>query len=190
MKKFPAAFLLVLLLALPLCGQEAGGGEKPGMDLWKWLNFALLAGILGWLIAKNLGPMLVARTRQIQEGLAAGQKAKAEADARAATVQTRLANLGQAISEMRASAREERDREGERIRRDTQAELARIQNQAEQEIESSGKLARHELQRFAAKLAIDLAEQKVRARMSPEVQSALANNFIGEMSDGALNLIG
>ncbi len=199
MKKFFAAlFLFSALAVIPVFAQEAGnkaaesaesGGEKPGMDVWKWINFAILAGVLGWLISKNLGPMLVTRSLQIQEGLAAGGKAKAEADVRAASVETKLASLGQVVSQMKASAHDERDREVERIRQDTQNELARIEQQAGQEIEFLGKLARLELQRSAAKLAIDLAEQKVRARMSPEVQAALANNFIGEMSDGAPQLV-
>ena len=41
------------------------------------------------------------------------------------------------------------------------------------EIESAGKQARLEVQRAAATLAIDLAEKKVRARMSPDIQAAL-----------------
>ena len=39
-------------------------------------------GVLWYLIAKNLGPMLTARTKQIQDSLAAGTKAKAEAEGR------------------------------------------------------------------------------------------------------------
>ena len=45
------------------------------------------------------------------------------------------------------------------------------------EIESAGKQARLEVQRAAAMLAIELAETKVRARMSPEIQAALAAGF-------------
>ena len=44
---------------------------------------------------------------------------------------------------------------------------------------------RLELRREAARLAMDLAEQKVRARMSPEAQSTLVNNFNGDLSKHA-----
>ena len=117
------------------------------------------------------------------------EKARAEADARAAAVQAKIANLGDAISQMKISAREERDREAERIRRDGLAELARVEHQANQEIDSAGKVARLEVHRFAASLAIELAEQKVRARMSAETQSALINNFIAELGDTARRLV-
>ena len=180
-----ARYLCILpFFALPLLAQEKGGAqEKPGMAVWQWINFAILAILLIWLIAKQGGPMLEARSRHIQEGLAAGEKAKAEADARAADVQAKLGNLEKEIAAMQVSARQERDREAERIRREAQAEIARIHQQAEMEIESAGKLARLEVRRFAAKLAVDLAEQKVKRSMSPEVQSALLENFVKDLPE-------
>jgi F-type H+-transporting ATPase subunit b len=179
-----------LSLGLWLCGatvfaQEPAAAEQPDMTLWKWLNFAMLAGLLGWLIVKYGGPLLVARSKQIHEGLAAGEKARAEADVRAAEVQAKLANLEKEITSMRLNAREEREREADRIRRDTQSEIARIHQQAEQEMESAGKLARLDVQRAAARLAVDLAEQKVRARMSQDVQSALLQAFMSDLTSSS-----
>jgi F0F1-type ATP synthase membrane subunit b/b' len=54
------------------------------------------------------------------------------------------------------------------------------------EIESAGKQARLDVQRAAASLAIDLAEKKVRARMSPDVQSALLETFLKELTGEAI----
>jgi F0F1-type ATP synthase membrane subunit b/b' len=66
--------------------------------------------------------------------------------------------------------------------RETQTEIARIHYQAGHEIESAGKQARLEVQRAAAKMAVELAEEKVRARMSPEIQSALLQGFLTGLS--------
>lgn len=151
------------------------------MIIWQTINFVILAALLGWLIVKQGGPLLAARSKEIADGLAAGEKAKAEADARAAQVQEKLSHLGTEIAAMRADAKEEREREVERIRRETQAEIARIHVQAEHEVESAGKQARLEVQRAAAKMAIELAETKVRARMSPEIQSALLQGFLNDL---------
>jgi F-type H+-transporting ATPase subunit b len=178
-------FLATLALsAVPVFAQESGGG-KPDMTLWEWLNFLILAGALGWIVAKYGAPALRGRSKQIQDDLAAGQKAKAEAEAHAAEVQARLAGLEREIAAMRTNAADEREREAERIRVDTQAEIARIQRQCQQELESLGKLARLEVQRTAARLAMELAEQKVRARMSPELQSALTEGFLQDLPDGS-----
>jgi len=167
------------LLAMPLLAQESGGAlPDPNLEVWKWLNFVILAGLLFWIAIKQGGPALEARTKEIGEGLAAGEKAKAEADARAAEVQAKLANLEKEIGEMHATAREELNREADRIRNESQREIGRIRLQLEQETESAAKMAKLEVQRFAAKLAIDLAEQKVRARMTPDVQAALLETFV------------
>ncbi len=157
-KRFVTGFIL---LAAPALAQEAAGGpEKPNILVWQILNFLILAGLIGWMAVKQGGPLLASRKKGIQEGLAAGESAKADADARAAEVQKKLGNLEKEIAELRSGAREERDREADRIRRETKAEIARIHAQAEQEIDSAGKLARIEVQRAAARLAVELAEQK------------------------------
>jgi F-type H+-transporting ATPase subunit b len=181
-KRYLAALALA---ALPAFAQESGRAEKPSMLIWQTLNFLILVGLLGWLAVKQGGPLLASRSKEITEGLAAGEIAKAEADVRAAEVEAKLGNLEKEINALRSSAREERDREAERIRHDTQAEIARIHHQAEMEIESAGKQARLEVQRAAAALAIDLAETKVRARMSTDVQSALLETFLKDLTGEA-----
>jgi F0F1-type ATP synthase membrane subunit b/b' len=60
----------------------------------------------------------------------------------------------------------------------TEAEIAKIQAHAEQEIASAGKAARMSLKRYAADLAVSLAEQKVRARMTPDTEDALVQGFV------------
>jgi F-type H+-transporting ATPase subunit b len=184
MKRYLFA-LSVLITAIPAFAQESGGAsEKPSLLLWQVLNFFILAGLVGWLVAKHGGPFLAARAKTISEGLAAGTRAKAEADARAAEVDKKLGNLAQEISVLRSTAQEERARETDRIRRETQAEIVRIQYQANVEIESAGKQARLDVQRAAAALAIHLAEKKVLARMSPDVQSSLLQSFLKDLANG------
>jgi len=200
MKRLFAILGLALALTIaPAMAQEQGGSEsaraaeqtgnsgaeKPGMAIWQWINFAILVGVLGWLGAKHGGPYFAGRAKGIFEGLAAGEKARKEAETRARTVDERLANLKNEIAEMRSKAREEREREADRLRRDTQTEIARVRAHAEQELESAGKQARLDVQRFAAKLAVDLAEQKIRSRMSSDAQSALFDRFLRDLPDGS-----
>jgi F-type H+-transporting ATPase subunit b len=197
MKRSLAALVMACgMIAVPAIAQEQGksssaseqtgnsGAEKPGMLIWQWINFAILVGVLGWIGSKQGGPYFAARAKSIAEGLAAGEKSKVEAAARAKAVDDRLGNLGNEIAEIRSSAREEREREADRIRRETEAEIARIRAHSGLELEAAGKHARLEVQRFAAKLAIDLAEQKLRSRISGEVQAALIDRFVQNLPDG------
>jgi F-type H+-transporting ATPase subunit b len=153
--------------------------------LWKWPNFLLLAGLLGYLIKKHGGPLLASRSEQIRQNLKAGEKAKAEADARAAAVEARIKNLDRDIAEFRTSSLADLEREAQRIRQQTESELTRIEQHTAAEIVTIGKKIRLELRREAASLAMDLAEQKLRARMSPDAQSTLVNNFNGDLSKHA-----
>jgi F-type H+-transporting ATPase subunit b len=151
-------------------------------ELWKWPNFLLLAGLLGYLIKKQGAPLLAARSRQIREGLEAGKKAQAEAEQRAAGVQAKLATLDREIAGLQTSSKAELEREAERIRRDAEKELQRMEQHTEAEIASLGKRATLELRQYAAGLALELAEQKIRARMTPAVQSGLIESFASELS--------
>ena len=180
-------FLAAALTAIPVMAQEAAHEktaehEGGNMELWKWANFAILAGILGYLISKNVGPMLVTRSAEITAGLAAGEKAKAEAGTRAAAVEARLAGLEKTVAGMQSEARQEREREADRIRQTTQNEMARLKRHAEMEIESAGKLAMLDVKRHAATLALDLAEQKIKARMTPDAEKTLLNKFIHDVA--------
>ncbi len=151
-------------------------------ELWKWPNFLLLAGLLGYLIKKHGGPLLTSRSEQIRQNLEAGEKAKKEAEALAAGVQAKIANLDRDIAELRESAKADLDREAQRLRRDAETEMSRIEKHTEAEMVSLGKNARMELRQYAAELAMDLAETKVRGRMTPTVQSTLLDNFAGDMA--------
>ena len=197
MKKLVVTAMLATALAsAPVLAQDTGGSaekteqtgnsgaEKPGLVVWQWINFAILAGVLGWIAAKQGGPFFASRAKGISEGLRAGEQAKEEAEARARSVEARLANLKNEVADIRSRAREEREREADRVRRDTGAEIARIRAHAELELQSAAKQARLDVQRFAAKLAIDLAEQKIRSQMSGSAQAALLDGFLHDLPDG------
>src|SRR6185369_4057612 len=69
------------------------GGNEGGLEIWKWANFALLAGALGWIIRKNAGPFFEARSLEIRKQLAEAEAIHAEAKRRTAEVEARLAGL-------------------------------------------------------------------------------------------------
>jgi F-type H+-transporting ATPase subunit b len=136
-----------------------------------------LSGLLGYLIAKQGGPWLASRSQAIRKGIAEAEEIRANAEKRAAQVDRKLAGLQTEIERVRADAHREQEAEAARIREQTAADLARLREHAAREIVASGKAARVELKRYAAQLAIDLAEQKIRRRMTAEMQAALVAGF-------------
>jgi len=173
------SFVLFLLLSpSAIRAEEKGGAEQGGLKVWEWANFALLAAGLGYVIGKNAGPAFNARGRRIRKEMVEAEEAKREADTRAAEVERRLAHLADEIAALRAEAQREEEAENGRYASNTAAEIAKIQAHAEQEITSAGKAARMELKRHAAELALALAEQKLRARITPETEDRLVRGFV------------
>ncbi len=185
-------FLLVAALALPLLAQEPKQETRQetkkealaekDMTPWMWANFVILAGALVYLSKKYGAPFFTARAEGIRKDIAGAETAQAAADAKIAEIDAKLASLGNEIAQMKAENELDQARERERLQARHQAEIARIHAQAQQEIESATKLARLELQRQAAALALDLAEKKVSARMNPDMQKRLASEFVESLS--------
>jgi F0F1-type ATP synthase membrane subunit b/b' len=162
---------------------EAGQGDP--WIWWKWANFAILAFGLGYLIAKNAPPLFRKQSDEIRSALAEAAKIEQEAAAYAAGVEARLANLQSEIQHLRDSAHSDMIAESERIRRETEHHLQRIREQSAQEIQLMTRAAKAELRKYAAELAIGLAEQHIRFRMTPATQDQLVNGFLHDLHDVA-----
>lgn len=180
--------VLSLALLLPSAFAQENStqvaSETPGEGLlfvWRVVNFILLVGALGYLARKYGGPFFVLRSRKIRQEMMDAEQARKEAEGRAAEVDRRLASLETDIANLRAESQREAARQQERIRQQTAADMAKIRTHAEQEIAAAGKAARLELKRYSAHLAIELAEQKLRARVTPETQDALVRGFAHEL---------
>jgi F-type H+-transporting ATPase subunit b len=161
--------------------QEAQEGDS--MIWWKWANFVILAAGLGYLIGKHVPPIFRKQSEDIQSALTEAAKIKQEATTYAASVEARLANLQKEIQQLRESAHSEMVAESERIRRDTEHHVQRIREQSAQEIALMTRAAKDDLRKYAAELAIGLAEERIRFRMNPETQDRLVNGFLHDMHE-------
>ncbi len=188
--------LLALSAAAGLFGQEHDGGVKkedsaisetesahdPLMK-WRILNFAVLAAGIGYLIVKTVPAYFRSRTEEIQRSLVEAQEAKAAAEARASEIERKMAALGAEIEKLRADSREEMAHESTRTKAETERLVAKIQAQAENDIASASKHARAELKTYAAQLALQIAEQQIRSRMTPQTQASLVDSFVRDLDE-------
>jgi len=172
---------LLFCLATGLALAEGKEGGDSNLPMWKWANFLVLAGGLGYLMVKSLPPLFTSRTQAITKDMVESQKIRQDADVRAADVERRLAAIEAEIAALRAESKEETTAEAARLAKHTAAEVARIQAQAEREIGDAGKDAQLELKRYAAELAIDLAAQKISARMTPATEDRLVRGFVRDL---------
>jgi F-type H+-transporting ATPase subunit b len=174
------AGLMVFVFASLAFAQE-GKSPEPDMTGWKWANFAILVAGLGYLVVKQGGPYFAARSREIRKGIEEARKLRADADARAAAMDAKLASLTADVETMRKASREEAAQEDARIRQETERDLAKVRANVDHEIASALKAAQLELKRYSAQLAVDLAGARVREAMTPAAQDTLVRNFVTEL---------
>ena len=154
-----------------------------GFDLtfWKWVNFGIMMAGVGYLFAKQGVPFFAERAAGIAKDISDAKKTKADADARAAQIESRIANLGKEIDQMKAAASAEMQSEGKRIEAETTQTLAKVQTSAAQEIASATKQAKAELSAHAAALALDLAAGRIRSSLSDGQSRGLVSAFIQDL---------
>jgi F-type H+-transporting ATPase subunit b len=184
------ALALGMVFASCALPQESAGQKQEAEQgdpwiWWKWANFLILAGGLGYLIGKNVPPLFQKQSSEIKSALQEAAKVKAEAAAYAASIEARLANLQSEIERLRVSARTDMAAESERIRLETEHHLQRIREQTAQEIELLTRSATDQLRKYSAELALGLAEDRIRSRMNPATQQSLAEGFLHDLRERA-----
>lgn len=191
MKSFALVSPLVAVIAGLLAGAASPAlGASPGGELhvstfWKVVNFAILAGAIGYAIHKVGVPFFNSRTRNIQERMGQATALQQEAAARQAETERRFNNIAAEIEALRQEAAQELAVEGERLRLRTEQTLAKVDAQAQQQIAATVKAARQEVRAYSAELAISLAEQKIRGSLTREMQDSLVHAFVVDLAGHA-----
>jgi len=177
-----AASALAVLLVVAIGNQaaEESGNTSAGhaTEFFKWINFAIVAGVVLWLFGKVLPSKFRANAETISSAITKATAAKAAADAQLREAETKLANLQKEVSELRAAAERESAAEVESIRAATQSDAKKISAAAAAEIEAAERAARLELKAIAAKLAVDGAESLLAKQLTPAGQESLVSNFV------------
>ncbi|HKO04169.1 MAG TPA: ATP synthase F0 subunit B [Candidatus Acidoferrales bacterium] len=173
---------LLLLAAHPAYAAEEGGEPSPLTRDFKWINFAIVAAVIGWLLVKKAPGFFAARAGQIASAIDEAAKVKAQADGQRREAEQRLANLGSEIEELRAAARRDAAAEGVRIQAATQEEAAKIERAAQMEVEAAARGARIELRAMASRLSIELAEAILRSEITAAADDGMFAAFLGDLA--------
>jgi F-type H+-transporting ATPase subunit b len=178
---FAAGILFVLLFAAVSmhAAEESGKAAAEGAaEIFKWINFAIVAGVIVWVFGKKLPPVFRKKAEAISSAITNATNAKAAADTQLREAETRLANLQKEVAELRASTERESAAEVERLRAATLTDAQKIATAAKAEIEAAERAARLELKALAANLAVDGAETLLAKQLTPKAQESLISNFV------------
>jgi F-type H+-transporting ATPase subunit b len=171
-------FVMLFMVVSAHAAQEGGAVGESTNDIFKWINFALVAAGLLWLFGKVLPPKFRANADTISSAITKATAAKAEADKQLREAEEKLARLEQEVVQLRATAQREASAEAEHIRAVTQNDAQKIGVAAEAEIEAAERAARLELKAIAANLAVDGAESLLARQLTPQAQEALVSAFV------------
>lgn len=179
----------LLLLALTAVAASASGGGHADSGavtkdfIWRCLNFAVMAGLLGYFLIKPFRNALSGRRDGIEKALADAQAAREEAEAKFAEYDSKLTRAAAEIEEMRASLRREGELERDRVLANAREMAEKIKAEAGKAAENEVARARTELRREASRLAIAMAEELLKKNVSAADQQRLVDEYMSKVGE-------
>ena len=185
-----ASFVTAAFLAAPALAAEAAehGGEHAKQtflglpyEIFWTLNLVVFLGLL----AKFAGPALVkfleGKQQDLAHALAEADRQRAEAAGMEGRLAAQIADLRREVDELAARAEREGQREREEILAEAQRESARIETAARSEIAQGLQQAKAQLTAHAAKLATDLAEDRLSSGLTREDKKRLFRDNLARL---------
>ena len=186
-RAFASALLILLFAALSAHGAEEGGNAttERASEIFKWINFAIVAGLIAWVFLKLTPPFFRKNAETISSAISKATAAKAEAERQLREAEQKLARLEQEVAELRATAQRESAAEAERLRAITQSDIQKVGLAAKAEMEAAERAARLELKAITANLAVDQAESLLKKELTPQAQESLVGAFVQDLAGRA-----
>jgi F-type H+-transporting ATPase subunit b len=160
--------------------EEKSEGHKHEL-LFKWINFVILVGGLGYVLRKPLANFFVQRSASIQKSLDEGRKALEASQAQLQAVEDRLRRFEEEMASFRAAALEEMKAEREHLRRMTATEIEKLMDSLRVQMEVATKQARLELKLYGAQQAVEMARQMIGRRLDDAGQRRLVADFVARL---------
>jgi F-type H+-transporting ATPase subunit b len=145
------------------------------------VNFAVFLWIMWRLAARPLSDFVRARHTTIRRDLDEAQALHREAEARLNDYQARIAGLDREIDTLIAQVKADAQVEKERIIAEASAQAARLQKDAEAQIDVELRRMQGELKAEAVGAAIAAAETMIKSQAGADDQRRLAERFAGEL---------
>ena len=171
--------------AEPVQEHETGDEEgNPVVEaIARLLNFAILAGGLGYLLRSPIAAYLSSRSTAIRQDLVTASDMRAAATSQLAEIDRKMQALPAELEALRRQGAEDVKSEQARIARAAETERERLLEQTRREIDMRLRIARRELTELAAQLAVQVAEQRIRRTITPDDQIRLVDRYASQLKE-------
>jgi F-type H+-transporting ATPase subunit b len=174
-----------LVFCAPAFAAEESPASTPETEVFRWVNFAIIFGVVAWLLIRKAAPAFRAHSESIADSIMDSRMLREAAERQRQEAEQKLATLDTEIARMRQSALDDAAVEAQRLRTLATREIERIQKSAQDEIRAAERASRLELKRIAARISIARAEALLRAQLTPQADSNLFHSFLAGLSGGA-----
>lgn len=164
---------------------EEQHGESPWSFAGKLFNFAVLVGLLSYFLREPLRRYLSDRDTQIRTDLVTAAAMKEDAARQITEIDAKLKQLPGELDALRDRGQREIAAEQVRIEQAAAAERDRLLEQTRREIDLQLRAARRELVTHAADLAVQVARERIRSRITTEDQRRLLDRYLEQVSTNA-----
>jgi len=179
----PAAAARSLTLSRSVAYARASEDEaeqkKEGRELvYKFINLAILVGALAYFLRKPAAEFFAQRSASIRKELEEGRKALEFSQGQLLAVEEKLRHLAEEIAAFKASAAREMEAERDRLKLAAADEADKIIQSARAQTEVAVRAAKLELKSYAARQAVELAEEIIRRRLDDAGRERLVKDFL------------
>lgn len=173
-----------LLLNASTVFAAGGGGEHSVFDayLWPVINFLVLVFLLVFVLKKmDLKGYFRKRTELIEQTLREAKEARELAQKALAEVEERLKVKDSEIDEIISSAKQSGEKEKAHLIAEGEKMKAKIVEQAKTNIDYEVKKAKEAIKEEAVEIAMELAEKKLKGKLTKEEQLKLLEESLSKI---------
>lgn len=161
-------------------GMGAEYAETPALG-YLAITFAVFVGLLVYFGAKPLKEHLETRADTVEKAIAEATKAKEAALARAREAEAKLAALDGEVKKMKADFEAQGKAEAERIEAAAAEMAKKIAKDTEDMVTAEMDRAREALRAEAAKLALQIAEDRIKKMLTPADDARLRGGLVKDL---------
>ena len=168
-------------------GAAAGHAPAESHDASPWpfvgkiVNFLILAGAIVYLARQPFATYLADRGVQIKDDLVRAAEMKDEAGRQIADIEAKLLRLPGELDALRARGKDDVAAEESRINEVAALERERLLEQTRREIDLQLRVARRDLVTHAADLAVQVARDRIRDRITTDDQRRLVERYLSQV---------
>ncbi|MEW6431536.1 MAG: F0F1 ATP synthase subunit B [Myxococcota bacterium] len=154
---------------------------KPGLIIWTWITFAVVAFVLRKFVWQELFKAVENRDRNIANAIESAKRERAEAEKLLSEQKTAIAQARQEAAEAVRKTQSDMEKFREEVMGKARKEAEELKADARKMIEEERIKALNEIKNEAVKLSILVAEKLLSEKLDDVKHQQLAQQFVNDL---------